>query len=201
MRRLALWLSPLVVLIGATGARAADFNRTDTGPGAADFSGVELGPDLGAAIGTAGSSNISGLAGGAHLGYNFQNQNIVGGVEGDVTFGAIRSGSLGPNEFSQNLLSSARLKGGYAFGSLLAYGTFGAAWSTTDYSYVGGSSGQTVKGLVFGGGGEYAITRNVSLRAELLRYDFGNATYFVPPVSHSLSTSTNVVRVGASLHF
>jgi outer membrane immunogenic protein len=201
MRRLALWLSPLVVVIGAAGAEAADFNRTDMGPGGADFSGVELGPDLGAAIGTAGSANISGLAGGAHVGYNFQSQRIVGGVEGDVTFGAIRSGSLGSGEFNQSLLSSLRVKGGYAFGNMLAYGTIGSAWSTTDYSYVGGSSGETVKGMVFGGGAEYAITRNVSLRAELLRYNFGNATYYVPPVSHTLSTSTDVVRIGASVHF
>jgi outer membrane immunogenic protein len=183
MRRLALWLSPLCVVIGATGAGAADLNGAGMGPGGAD------------------SASISGLAGGAHVGYNFQTQRIVGGVEGDVTFGAIRSGSLGSGEFNQNLMSSLRVKGGYAFGNMLAYGTIGSAWSTTDYSYVGGSSGETVKGLVFGGGAEYAITRNVSLRAELLRYNFGNATYYVPPVAHTLSTSTDVVRVGASIHF
>ena len=131
----------------------------------------------------------------------FRAREIVGGVEGDVTFGSIRSGSLGSGEFNQNLLSSLRVKGGYAFGNMLAYGTIGSAWSTTDYSYVGGSSSETVKGLVFGVGAEFAITRNVSLRAELLRYNFGNATYYVPPVSHTLSTSTDVVRVGASVHF
>ena len=46
---------------------------------------------------------------------------------------------------------------------------------------LGNSSGQTVKGVAFGVGVEYPITRNVSLRAELLRYDFGGATYVVPP--------------------
>jgi outer membrane immunogenic protein len=201
MRRFALSLSPFILLLGATGVGAADFNRTNTGPGGADFSGVELGPDLGVALGTAGSANISGPAGGMHIGYNFQSQQIVGGVEGDITFGSIRSGSLGSADFSQNFLSSARVKGGYAFGNLLAYGTLGWAWSTTNYSYLGGSSAETVRGLAYGVGLEYAITRNVSIRAELLRYDFEGATYYVPPVPQELTTSTNVARVGASVHF
>ena len=200
-RRFALWLSPLLIAFGATGAVAADLNRSDIGPGGADFSGVEIGPDIGVALGSAGSANISGPVGGAHIGYNFQANHIVGGVEGDATFGSIRSGTLGSASFSQDFLSSARVKGGYVFGNLLAYGTLGWAWSTTDYKYLGASSDQTVKGWVFGIGAEYPITRNVSLRAELLRYDFGGATYVVPPSPQSLTTSTNVARIGANLHF
>jgi outer membrane immunogenic protein len=201
MRRLVLGLSPFAALLWATVAGAADVNRTYTGPGVADFSGVELGPDLGVALGTVGSANMSGPAGGAHLGYNFQSQQFVGGVEGDVTFGSIRTGSLGSAEFNENFMSSARVKGGYAFGPMLAYGTLGWAWSTTNYSDLGSSSGQTVKGVVFGAGVEYAITRNVSLRAELLRYDFNGADYVIPPSSQALTTSTNVARIGASVHF
>ena len=200
-RRIALWVSPLLVAFGAASAGAADLNRTDIGPGGADFSGVEIGPDLGVALGTAGSANISGPAGGAHVGYNFQASRLVGGVEGDLTFGSIRSGSLGTASFSQDFLSSARVKGGYVFGNLLAYGTLGWAWSTTDYKYLGDSSGQTVKGLAFGVGVEYPITRNVSLRGELLRYDFGSASYLVPQSSQSLTTATTVARIGASIHF
>jgi outer membrane immunogenic protein len=200
-RRFALWLSPLLVAFGAMGAGAADLNRTEIGPGGADFSGIEIGPDLGLALGSAGSANISGPAGGAHIGYNFQANRVVGGVEGDVTFGSIRSGSLGPNSFSQDLLSSARVKGGYVFGNLLGYGTLGWAWSTTDYKFNGDSSGQTIKGLAYGVGVEYPITRNVSIRGELLRYDFQGATYTFPGSSQSMTTSTNVARIGASLHF
>ena len=153
------------------------------------------------ALGRAGSANISGPVGGFHVGYNFRSQRVVGGVEGDLTFGSIGSGSLGSTTFSQNILSSARVKGGYAFGDLLAYGTVGWAWSTTNYSNSSGSSGQTVQGVAYGVGAEYAITRNVSLRAELLRYDFGRATYVVPTSPQSLTTSTSVARIGASVHF
>jgi len=200
-RRFALWLSPLLVVFAASGAAAADAFRTDIAPGGADFSGVEIGPDVGVALGAAGSANISGPAGGAHIGYNFQANRVVGGVEGDVTFGSIRSGSLGSTSFSQNFLSSARVKGGYVFGNLLGYGTIGWAYSTTEFKGYGDSSSQTIKGLVFGAGVEYPITRNVSIRGELLRYDFGSATYVIPGETKSLTTSTNVARIGASLHF
>ncbi len=201
MRRFVCSLLPLALLLAASGAEADDFNRTNTGPNGADFSGVELGPDLGAALGSASSANISGPAGGAHIGYNFQSSQLVGGVEADAMFSAIRSGSLGTASFSQDFLSSARVKGGYAFGNLLAYGTVGWAWSTTNYHDLGVSSNATVKGVAFGLGAEYAITRNVSLRAELLRYDFGGASYATPFASQTLTTTTNVLRVGASVHF
>jgi outer membrane immunogenic protein len=201
MRRFVSSLLPLALLLAASGAEADEFNRTNTGPYGADFSGVELGPDLGAALGSAGSANISGPAGGAHIGYNFQAGKIVGGVEADGMFSSIRGGSLGSASFSQDFLSSARVKGGYAFGDWLAYGTLGWAWSTTDYHDLGVSSSQTVNGVAFGLGAEYAITRNVSLRAELLRYNFGGATYTTPFASQTLTTSTNVVRIGASVHF
>jgi outer membrane immunogenic protein len=203
MRRTVTSLAPLAfaLALAASGAQAADFQRTDTGPYGADFSGVELGPDLGAALGAASSANISGPAGGAHIGYNFQANRVVGGVEGDAMFSAIRSGSFGGASFDQTFLSSARVRGGYAFGNFLPYGTLGWAWSTTDFHDNGANSSESVRGVVFGVGGEYAITRNVTLRAELLRYDFGSANYATPFASQQLATSTNVVRVGGSVHF
>ncbi len=180
MRRVASSLLPLALVFAASGAEADDLYRTNSGPGGADFSGVELGPDLGVALGSASSVNFSGPTGGAHVGYNIQSSQVVGGVEADAMFGSIRSGTLGTASFSQDFLSSARVKGGYAFGNLLAYGTVGWGWATTSYQDLGVSSDKTVTGAAFGLGAEYAITRNVSLRAELLRYDFDGATYATP---------------------
>jgi len=201
MRRFAYSLLPLALALTAPRADAGDARRTDVGPNGPDFSGVELGPDLGVGLGSANSANISGAVGGAHAGYNFQASRLVGGVEADAMFSGVRSGSLGSASFNQDFLTSARVKGGYVFGNLLAYGTVGWAWSTTDYRDLGVSASKTVAGVAFGVGAEYPITRNVSLRAELLRYDFGGATYTTPYYSQSLTTSTNVARVGASLHF
>jgi outer membrane immunogenic protein len=201
MRRFARLLPPLLIALTLGRAEAADLYRTDVGLNGPDFSGVEFGPDLGVGLGAAGSVNTSGLVGGAHVGYNFQSSRIVGGAEVDGMFSGVRSGSLGSASFNQDFLSSARVKGGYVFGNLLAYGTIGWAWSTTDYRDYGVSTSATVKGVAFGLGVEYPITRNVSLRGELLRYDFGGANYTTPYYSQSLTATTNVVRVGASLHF
>ncbi len=201
MRRFVSSLLPFALLLVASGVRADDAYRTSPGPGGADFSGVELGPDLGVALGSASSANISGPAGGAHLGYNFQSSRIVGGVEADAMFSSIRSGTLGGASFNQDFLSSARVRGGYVFGNLLAYGTVGWAWSTTSFQDLGVSSNVNVQGLAYGLGAELPITRNVSLRAEALRYDFGGASYATPFTPQTLTTSTNVVRVGASVHF
>lgn len=175
--------------------------RTDTGPGPADFSGVNLGIDAAAALGSVGGSNLSGPAGGAHVGYNLQSGGMVGGAELDAIFGSIRTGSFGGGSFDQDFLSSARFKAGYAFQRFLAYGTIGWAYSTTSYQDASGSANKTIRGDVFGAGLEYAITRTVSVRGEYLFYDFGKASYVTPFSSKSLATSTNLLRVGASLHF
>jgi outer membrane immunogenic protein len=199
-------LSAFVLLISSVGILGPAFAdgseyRTNTGPNGADFSGVALGVDGGVALGSAGGANASGPAGGAHVGYNFQAAHIVGGVEADTMFGSIKTGSLGFASFSQNNLSSARVKGGYAFGDILGYGTIGWGFSTAHYEDPSGSKDKTIRGLVFGVGAEYALTKTVSVRAEYLRYDFGNTTYATPFSSKPIYTDTNLLRVGASVHF
>jgi outer membrane immunogenic protein len=175
--------------------------RTNTGPNGADFSGVAVGVDAGVALGSAGGGNTSGPAGGVHVGYNFQAAHIVGGAEIDTMFGSIKTGGLGAASFSQNNLSSARVKAGWAFGDILGYGTIGWGYSMAHYEDPSGAQNRTIKGLVFGVGAEYALTKIVSLRAEYLRYDFGDTTYATPFSSRPLYTDTNLLRVGASVHF
>jgi outer membrane immunogenic protein len=146
-------------------------------------------------------ANTSGPAGGAHLGYNFQAAHLVGGAEIDTMFGSIKSGSLGVASFRQDFLSSMRVKAGYAFGDILGYGTVGWGYSTATFEDPTGSQNKTITGAVFGVGAEYALTRTVSIRAEYLRYDFGNASYNTPYSSKPIYTDTNLLRVGASVHF
>jgi outer membrane immunogenic protein len=204
MRRLVVSLLALSVSVFCLARPAlADgaIYRTDTGPNGADFSGVSLGVDAGAALGSAGSANVSGPAWGAHLGYNFQAAHLVGGAEVDGMFGPIRSGSLGVASFNQSSLSSVRAKAGYVLGDILGYGTIGWGFSTATFEDPTGSQSKTIKGVVVGVGAEYALTRVVSLRAEYMHYDFGDATYATPFDSKPLYTETNLLRVGASVHF
>jgi outer membrane immunogenic protein len=193
----AFWLATSVA---STAAGAADLSGMNTGATIADFSGLGFGLDLGAAIGAAGSASTSGGTGGAHVGYNLQNGQIVGGVEADAMLTTIQGGLSG-GALSEDFLSSARVKGGYVFGSLLAYGTLGGAWSTTDYSSLGNTSSRSLPGVSFGVGAEFAVTHSLSVRAELLRYNFQGASYATPIGSQSVTSSTNLLRVGVSARF
>ena len=190
----------LAGLFAVTGADAADLLGTNTGGTVADFSGLGFGLDAGAAIGAAGAASTSGAVGGAHVGYNLQNGPIVGGVEADAMLASIQGGLAG-GTFSQDFLTTARAKGGYAFGSILAYGTVGWAWSTTEYQSLRDTSSRSLPGVAYGLGAEFAVTHAISVRAELLRYNFEGATYATPTGSLSATTSTNLLRVGATARF
>ena len=104
-------------------------------PAGADFSGVDLGVDLGAGIGASGGVNTSGMAAGAHVGYNLQNGPIVGGVVGNILFGNISGGGPNSVSFSENSLASLRARGGYEMGNLLLFGSVG--WGALGFALPG----------------------------------------------------------------
>ena len=198
MRTQVLALAALVAgLVGAP-ARADDLFRTQVG--SADFSGADLGIDVGAVMGSSGSINTSGMAGGGHAGYNLQNGPIVGGVSANMLFGNV-SGGASSQSYTFNSLGSLRGQAGYVTGPVLLFGSLGWAFSSANYTNLSASNSQTLTGYVFGVGAEFAVTRNVSLRAELSHYDFGNAVYYMPAGAATVSTSQNVISLGVATHF
>ena len=49
---------------------------------------------------------------------------------------------------------------------------------------------------------EYAITDNVSVKAEYLYHDYGNVTYYQgTPVAETIHTSLSTARVGINFKF
>jgi outer membrane immunogenic protein len=112
---------------------------------------------------------------GLHGGYNWQVQQIVLGVEADVSFAN-----------DANYLASIRGRLGFApWDRLLLYGTAGAAFINVDepFTIQSGNQGPSVfnlsrteTGFVAGGGGEYRVLPNTSLGAEALFYDFGSSS-------------------------
>ena len=189
-----------ILTVSAVRANDFDLQTTPTRP-SADFTGVGLGVDAGVGLGAAGGGNASGAIGGAHIGYNFQANRLVGGAEADFLTSGIKSGNLSMPSFQQNFLSSTRVKAGWAFGDLQAYGTIGWAYSTSKLTDLSGTANKSIKGTAYGAGAEFALTRNAFLRMEYLRYDFGAQTYVTPLSSRTLSTTTNLLRAGASVHF
>ncbi|QAY96817.1 porin family protein [Methylovirgula ligni] len=146
--------------------------------------------------------NANGFIGGGQIGYNWQLNQIVLGVETDfqgATFkgsssfsGAVDyvgGGNSGPGTLnvdeSLSWLGTARARLGFLVTpTLLLYGTGGLAYGKVDVDYVRAfpsgdysSSASPVKaGWVAGGGAEYAITNNWSVKVEGLFYDLGSVT-------------------------
>lgn len=195
VRSFAASLAALACL--TAGAEAQDYFQPGPGPG---FAGAEVGAQIGAAVGGAGDVGTNGVGAGGYAGYNLQNGPIVGGVEADTMPGSY-SGTGHGGRLSQNWMTSARVRGGYAFGRVLAYGTVGPAWATSSFQSGGYSAGKSLQGYALGVGGEVGVTRNVSARAELRHYEFGSPTYYMPSGAQKISNGDNFLMVGLGARF
>ena len=187
---------------------------------------------LGSALGTGSGSKGSGFVGGGQIGYNWQFNNIVLGIEGDVEYfkrsssltgsGIVSTGDVltVSNEIKSNWLATVRPRLGYAWDRLLVYATGGVAFTKREYtqtmvtSLVSASGTQTVSetkaGWTVGGGVEYAIWNNWSIRAEYLYLQFaglsGTGAIRSGTNSNVFTGSTgnvrdNIVRAGLNYRF
>jgi len=122
----------------------------------------------------------NGIVGGAHVGYNLQLSQIVLGLEGDVegtgyntafNSGVITLGTRLPVQ------GSIRARLGFALDRVLLYATGGVAFTGFTHTYSSFLGYDTVNsahaGWTVGGGLEYAVTNNWSVRAEYRYSDFG----------------------------
>jgi len=142
--------------------------------------------------------NSGGVVLGGQIGYNYELSNLpfighaVVGVEVDSDWANIGGStnlatSLGPLSFGTRFenFGTARGRVGYNFDRLLLYLTGGLTYATSQFYYVAngvsGSITTTRSGIfpnigVAGSGAEYAVTNNLSIRAEYL-YDFSGAEF------------------------
>ena len=241
-----LILSTALSAILAQGAFAADL-PTKKGPPpapavAAPFSwpGFYLGGNLGYVFdpdrvydlsgqyghlfnGGSDTLNPSGIVGGLQAGYNYQIQNFVLGVEGDLDWtGATqsRSGVLGGGETlgqpvhstSLPFFADLRARLGYAFDRLLPYVTGGVVvadinnhLSDTGPEYevdtpfsLGRSS---AVGWVIGAGLEYAIDAHWSVKAEYLFMQFPDVTRNYESYAFKFTDSAQLARLGVNYRF
>ncbi len=186
--------------------------------------------------------NGSGFTGGAQAGYNWQAANWVYGIEGDINYSGISDGSsinrpvLPPLAGNFIHTESDKLNwfgtfrgrlgvtvtpsfliygtGGLAFGQVRSAST--VAFTTTTDTYAG-SIDDTRFGWTAGGGGEWMIAPQWSIKAEYLFVDLGRASYTQvctapgictsPPQVSAASYQTDlhvrehIARVGVNYHF
>jgi outer membrane immunogenic protein len=150
------------------------------------------------------SSSRDGFIGGLQAGYNQQFGMFVGGVEADINvlgnrrittsldsaasapFGLPAGFVVVDTSSRLDWLGTLRLRGGVAIDRLLVYGTgglaYGAPKNRIDVS-IGpflpshtGSNDDVRAGWTLGTGAEYAVTNNLTMKAEYLYYDLGRTT-------------------------
>jgi outer membrane immunogenic protein len=232
--KLLCGVAALAIVTGIAGPGIAADLPTKAAPAPApayiptNWAGFYLGGHLGygwskvsgdeSAFGQLPDLKINGGVAGVHAGYNWQFNQWVLGLEGDIsgTFGNGWSKTnytcpVGCNASGVhgelNGLASIRGRLGWAFDRTLLYATGGVAWGL--YKSGAGASGiiinsHTVTGGVVGAGIEWKYQPNLSFRLEGLQYLWNKTT---GPSSSDVGTGSDkihnatVIRVGASYHF
>ena len=177
------------------------------------------------------SNRTGGAVVGGQVGYNYQLPNsIVVGLESDGQWADVKeseneiAASTTPTlrftdlRIGLDWFGTTRLRLGYAFGRFLPYITGGVSYGQVIASAsqlvsgapgtVFGSASATHVGWAAGTGAEYAVTDNISLKAEYLFVQLGGVSGsevgFALPVVGSSKTGTlgtNIVRAGLNWRF
>jgi outer membrane immunogenic protein len=180
-----------------------------------DWSGFYAGAALGGSIGGADFENIGkkdeldiddgGFTASAIAGYNFTSNGWMLGVEADLTRLDISKTSvvagLGSITQDADWLGSVALRGGYAWDSVMIYGTAGLAASDYEVSSsLGGKADKLKAALVLGIGAEFAVQEEWTVRAELVGYGFGGEGTFGGS-DRDFAAVLGVARVGLTHKF
>lgn len=176
------------------------------------------------------SPDGGGIVLGGQAGYNYQFGILVAGVEADIAYAHFRgsassvsvNGVTQPTEQDINWLGTVRARlgvlptdrllvfatGGVAFGGVGVSSSLGPSGGTCAISSCGsGSASATNTGGAVGGGLEYAVSNNITFKAEYLFVDLGSLSLTYPitlAVSQSMTTSNfraSIARVGLNYKF
>jgi outer membrane immunogenic protein len=136
------------------------------------------------------SHNVSGLIAGGQVGFNWQSGNFVFGVEGEGSWTNADGARACPDPEANCItdvrwLASITGRLGYAWNNVLLYAKGGWAWAGDRYfvrfpGFPGDdeqSGNQTHNGWTVGGGIEFGVTPNWSIKGEYMFADLGDRTF------------------------
>lgn len=153
-----------------------------------------------------------GVVGGGHIGYNFQVDQFVFGLEGDVedtnfNGNGTSNGNTWANTTRADIEASIRARAGLAWNQFLIFVTGGGAWANLHVSaqnppgvfYAGENFGRF--GWTGGGGVEYALDPNWSILLEDRFTDYGRYTFYTGTENIHQDLWDNRVEAGFSYRF
>ncbi|WP_202322188.1 outer membrane protein [Mesorhizobium sp. 113-3-9] len=158
--------------------------------------------------------DIDGFLGGVQVGYNYQINSLVLGVEADIAgsdikghSGEINVGVRGDTyDTKVDWFGTLRARAGYAFDSTLIYGTGGLAYGSVENRYLGGplnsfSEKGTKTGWTLGAGLEQAFTDHWSANVEYLYVDLRDQTIDYGGSNTEFDNKFSTVKIGMNYKF
>jgi outer membrane immunogenic protein len=151
-----------------------------------------------------------GLVGGT-VGFNYQIAQFVVGFEGDVDYSMMKYNFTAPGTFGlgsatltykNDLVSTFAARFGFAADRALFYAKAGGAWTNESINTTGtdvvfgtlsGSDSFERLGWMVGGGIEYAVWNNLTLKAEYNFLDFGTKTENLTITSSTFGPLTTTI--------
>ena len=237
MRRFGIVLIAFSVTTGIASIASAADTAVKASPaeaGALSWTGFYLGGNAGYGLGHSDGTFANaggffpvpydiypdGITGGGFVGYNYQLERWVLGVEGDwqrTSASASDDQTIAGTSYQYTInseikqLGSLRIRFGYAVDRWLVFMTGGWAWGdiSTDYRHTGDTSPFYSNefigdGWTVGTGIEYAITNNWLARVEYRYSDLGTSSYTDRSTNSSEkenSVSINDIRLGLAFKF
>jgi outer membrane immunogenic protein len=215
MKKLLLASVALVALAAPAGAAdlaARTYTKAPVAAPLPSWAGFYLGGMGGYASEDSGSPSIKGGLAGGTVGYNWQTGNWVYGLEADAAWADLSASAsavvpgLGVLTASDKVDSTGTARGriGFAFNTVLLYGTGGYAWANNKVSLsalgVSVSDSKFLSGWTVGAGVEYMFAPRWSVKAEYLYKSFDGKSYFGGAIPTG-DLNVHSVQVGVNYHF
>ena len=211
------------VSLAAFGTAPAFGADLDFAPAPSTWSGPYVGVNAGiaflkdslssnAAI-TSSNQSDTGFIGGAQAGWNFQSNNLVFGLEGDINYLNVKSSmTVAGGSFSADYdwLATLRARVGLTAlsDSTLFYVTGGLALTGLDMSGIAGaaavvtaSQSKVLAGWTIGGGVEHEFAKDWTVKAEYLYANFEAKNLSVGAVTYGVKPDMHIVRIGLNRRF
>jgi outer membrane immunogenic protein len=159
---------------------------------------------------SASSNDLKGGFAGGTVGYNWQNGQLVFGIETDAAWSDIKySETAFGVTLTDKIQSFGSVTGrfGFAADAALFYVKGGYAWADNQISAAGGGAtfaeSRFHSGWTVGGGLEYLFVPNWSGKVEYMYADYSNANYLTSFVRGGigLGVTVNTVKAGVNYHF
>jgi outer membrane immunogenic protein len=178
------------------------------------------------------SFDTDGFFGGATFGYNWQSRDVVTGLEAEIGYLGLRGSALDPNgvitgfpdtetRVRSDLFGAISGRLGLTNGPALLYAKGGAAFLRMHASTIDPciappagcgtqtltmSGGKTLTGWTIGGGIEWMVAPNWTLKAEYSYFDFGSlqisgASSVNEPYWQNVDVAVHAAKVGLNYRF